>query len=44
LGKTVKYVGHVILECILRTDKSRLTSADMNKSAIFNCLKQGPMF
>jgi altronate dehydratase large subunit len=43
-GKTIKDVGQEIFECILRTANGSLTSAEINKSQVFNCLKQGPTF
>ena len=43
-GKTVKDVGREIFECIVRTAGGSLTSAEINKSSVFNCLKQGATF
>ena len=43
-GKTVKDVGREIFECIVRTAGGGLTSAEINKSSVFNCLKQGATF
>jgi altronate dehydratase large subunit len=43
-GKTVKDVGREIFECIVRAAGGGLTSAEINKSSVFNCLKKGATF
>jgi altronate dehydratase large subunit len=43
-GKTVSEVGREIFECIVRTAGGGLTSAEINKSSVFNCLKKGATF
>jgi altronate dehydratase large subunit len=43
-GKTVGDVGREIFECIVRTAGGSLTSAEINKSSVFNCLKHGATF
>lgn len=43
-GKTIKDVGQDIFECIIRTANGSPTSAEINRSEVFNCLKQGPTF
>ena len=43
-SKTVKDVGREIFECIVRTAGGGLTSAEINKSSVFNCLKKGATF
>ncbi len=43
-GKTVREVGREIFDCIVRTAGGSLTSAEINRSSVFNCLKKGATF
>jgi len=43
-GESIGDVGREIFECIVRTAGGSLTCAETNRSAVFNCLKQGPTF
>jgi altronate dehydratase large subunit len=43
-GKTVRDVGREIFECIVRTANGNPACAEVNRSAVFNCLKQGATF
>jgi altronate dehydratase large subunit len=43
-GESIGDVGREIFECIVRTADGSLTCAEINRSAVFNCLKQGPTF
>lgn len=43
-GRTISEVGRKIFDLIIETAGGRLTSAEINKSEPFDCLKQGPTF
>jgi altronate dehydratase len=43
-GKTIKEVGREILDLCLKVAGGELTSAELNRSTPFSCLKTGPTF
>jgi altronate dehydratase large subunit len=43
-GKTIKEVGREILDLCLKVAGGELTSAEVNRSTPFSCLKTGPTF
>jgi altronate dehydratase len=43
-GKTLEDVGSEIFSLSLEVAEGRQTCAELNKSAVFNYLKQGPTF
>jgi altronate dehydratase len=43
-GKTLEDVGSQIFSLSLEVAEGRKTCAELNKSAVFNYLKQGPTF